>query len=208
MRIVTSWDDGDELDIKTAELLSKYKLPGIFYIANRTNHLKESEIYFLSRFFQIGGHTTSHPEDMKTLTGEVLAGDIETNKVWLENIIGKPINSFCYPSGRYNEETIEKAKAAGFVEGRTTIGMNTDEPTDLFRIKPTIHVRPDKYEGRNWLEVAKEQYNVAKEKDGYYHIWGHSWEVEKFKLWDELEQLFKYIYEDRNQRSENNTAQA
>jgi peptidoglycan/xylan/chitin deacetylase (PgdA/CDA1 family) len=199
MEIVTSWDDGDLLDIKMAQLLYKYKLPGIFYIANRTNHLPDHDIYFLSRMFEIGGHTTSHPEDIKLLKGDLLENDIESNKAWLEEIIGREVTSFCYPSGRFNDETVDAVKKAGFKEARTTGKMNTDLPTDLYRINTTIHARPDKYGGLPWLDVAKEQFEIAKAKEhGYYHVWGHSWEVENFKLWDELEELFKYIYEHRN----------
>ena len=31
--ITTSWDDGNKLDIKVAELLDKYGMKGTFYIA-------------------------------------------------------------------------------------------------------------------------------------------------------------------------------
>ena len=45
------------------------------------------------------------------------------------------------------------------------------------------------------LDYAKEQFRIAKEKDGVFHIFGHSWEIEKYNLWNELESFFKYIYE-------------
>jgi len=28
---------------------------------------------------------------------------------------------------------------------------------------------------------------------GVFHIWGHSWEIEKYKMWDELELFFKFF---------------
>lgn len=198
MTIETSWDDGDALDIKMGELLYKYELPGIFYISNRTNHLSDGEIHFLGKIFEVGGHSTTHPEDIKLLSGDALENDIESNKEWLEKIVKKPVDSFCYPSGRFNDETVAAVQKAGFKEARTTGKLNTEMPTDLFRISPTIHARPDKYEGQHWLNVAKEQFNLAKAKDSYYHVWGHSWEVEKFKLWNELEELFVYIHGNRN----------
>lgn len=200
LKICTSWDDGCIFDNRIAMLLEKYELPGIFYIPNISKLKKEQslsveEIKDLSEKFEIGGHTFSHPMDLKELDEKMLHIEIGQNKKWLESIIGKEIYSFCYPRGRYNEQVIEALIDLNFKEARTTVVLNTDLPQDNFRIATTIHAYPERleYHGRNWLELAKEQFDMAKNKDGYYHIWGHSLEVEKFGLWDDLENLFKYI---------------
>lgn len=197
---ITSWDDGCVFDNKIVALLEKYNLPGIFYIPNNCQLAEEQsldslEIKELSKKFEIGGHTFSHPMDMKLLDEVMLEIEIGQNKRWLERLIDKEITSFCYPRGRYNEQVIEKLIDLDFKEARTTLVLNTDVPQDNFRTAPTIHVYPNRqeYEGRNWLQLAKEKFDEAKKKDGYYHVWGHSWEVEKFGLWKELEELFKYI---------------
>ena len=201
----TSWDDGDKLDMKIANLLLRYDLPGTFYIPNdngtpKSVQLSEDQIRELSKLgFEIGGHTYSHPEDLKQLNSEQLKNEIEKNKKWLEDLIGKKITSFCYPSGRYNNNVINAVKRAGYEEARTTIVGSISHPEDSFRIKTSVHVYPDRkeYLGTDWLQFAKKLFDDAKRIKGYYHIWGHSWEIDKYDLWKGLEELFKYISKGR-----------
>ena len=126
-----------------------------------------------------------------------------SNKTFLENILSSigdvEVTSFCYPSGNYNEITIECLKKAGFLNARTTRVLSTDKPKEPFRTTTTVHVYPKRkeYKEETWLEVAKKLYKEAKDKKGYYHLWGHSWEIEKYSLWEELEDLFKHIKESR-----------
>ena len=82
MRIETSWDDGHELDLRLADLLRKYKLPATFYINTVSEEkregkdLSEDDIVSLAKDFEIGGHTVSHPPDMKALSKAVNASRI------------------------------------------------------------------------------------------------------------------------------------
>jgi peptidoglycan/xylan/chitin deacetylase (PgdA/CDA1 family) len=206
--ITTSWDDGHKLDLRMADLLDKYDLPGTFYIPNNCQ-LTEEEIKGLyERGFEIGGHTVSHPNDMKLLTAEECKKEVGDNKQWLEKTINDKLRLFCYPKGRYSEETMKIVKECGYVRARTVLVMNTDIPKDNMRVNPTIHVYPNRkeYKGFDWLKVAKQQFINAQEKrNGYYHVWGHSEEVNRFNLWDQLEELFKFIRNEQSNRNNNNT---
>lgn len=196
MKILVSCDDGNKLDLKLAELLKKYDIAGLFFIPNYCDHMSliDIDIMDLSRDFEIGGHTKTHPEDMKTLSLEQQIEEIVYNKVWLEAIIQKTLNWFCYPSGRYNEDTIKALKIVGFQKARTTyLGAKDDNP---LRTHPDIHIYPNReeYAGFTWFNYAKLLFDKKKE-DGAdtFHIFCHSWEIEKFNLWEETEELFKYI---------------
>lgn len=195
MKIVTSWDDGSQLDIKLSELLLRYELPGIFYISTVCELLPIDIKKLQTNGFKIGGHTNSHPQDMKLLDHDEQFEEIKTNKEWLEEIIGDRIKSFCYPRGRYNDVTIEILKELGFEEARTTTIFNTEEPEDIFRIQTSIHTFPNRpeYRGQHWLDLAKATFDLAKSKNGYFHVWGHSWEIDLYDEWDNVEKLFKYI---------------
>lgn len=59
-KIETSWDDGSELDLKLAKMLKKYCLPATFYLPYMCE-LNLTQICFLSKDFEIGSHTLSHP---------------------------------------------------------------------------------------------------------------------------------------------------
>ena len=200
MKIFTSWDDGHIEDLRLAEMFKSYSLPAIFFLSNAGLELSISNIENLSKDFEIGGHTTSHPSDIKIIPKEYLENDIKANKQYLEDIIRKPIDWFCYPRGRYNQETIDVVKDAGYKYARTTLVGHTNLNEDSYRIHTTVHAHPHRqeYQGKNWVEYAKEKLLEAKLKNGYFHLWGHSYEIEKFSLWNELEQLLKFIYEHKN----------
>lgn len=195
MKLVTSWDDGHKDDIRLAELLDKYNIPAIFYL-NNNSELSQGEIKELSKRFEIGGHTVSHPSDMKLLSDGAIEFEVLENKHWLEFLIGKSIKSFCYPRGRYDDRVVDAVKRAGYKEARTTVVMKTSLPRDKYRIATSAHVfqRPE-YSGVPWLTVALEQLDQAEAKgdNGYYHLWGHSWEITRDGLWEDLESLLKTI---------------
>ena len=195
MKIQSSWDDGKKEDLRIAKLLKSYQLNGIFFLPNKGLELSQGEIKELSNDFEIGGHTFSHPMDLKLLSEIEQKVEIELNKDFLEHITGKKIEWFCYPRGRYNEITIKILKEIGIKYARTTLVGNTKKPEDNYRIATSVHVHPSRteYKGQDWLEYAKEKFNVAKKEDGVFHIWGHGREVSKFNLWNDLKELFRYI---------------
>jgi len=197
MIIKTSWDDGSKEDLRLIELLKKYNLPAIFYIPN-TTELGGKEIFDLSKDFEIGGHTITHPMDLKLLSDKELRNEIEGNRNWLESIIGKRVKSFCYPRGRFDERTVKLLDELDFTSARTTLVGNTFVPVDSFRIKTSAHVYPFRreYSGDHWLDFVKKMFLMAKD-NGYFHLWGHSWEIEKHNLWGGLEEIFKFIKDNK-----------
>lgn len=197
MKILTSWDDGHIQDMRIFDMVSNYKLRSIFFLSNIELQLSMKNVKKIAESFELGGHTVSHPMDMKKLSSKQLIDEIENNKKWLEDIVGKNIDWFCYPRGRYNEIVMDAVKNAGYRYARTTLVGNTDYSVNNYRTHPSVHIYPTRkeYNGKSWLDYAKEQFRIAKEKDGVFHIFGHSWEIEKYNLWNELESFFKYIYE-------------
>lgn len=45
----------------------------------------------------------------------------------------------------------------------------------------------------NWPNLAKATFDYVYKNGGIWHLWGHCFEVEKYNMWQELEELFKYI---------------
>lgn len=192
-----SFDDGSLFDLQLAELLKKYNIPAVFYIPTCCEILPD-HIRELSKTFEIGGHTKTHPMDMKKLTDFQLKHEVKDNKEWLEYLTGKPVTKFCYPRGRYNERVVEVLKEVGFTEARTTIIGCLDKAVDPFRTNTTVHAfqRPE-YEGEDWLVYAKRKWREAKNRnDSVFHLWGHSKEIYKYNQVEKLEEFLKYINED------------
>lgn len=191
-RVEYSFDDGHQLDIKLAEWLMERGLTGTFYIPSNCE-LEEQQIKWLAdKGMTIGGHTVSHPI-MRELTYEMQLWEAKNNREWLQEVTGQPVLSFAYPKGKYDETTIKAVKAAGFAEARTTNVLSVGDMEDPFRTHTTIHIHPERreYEGRPLLGVAEEQIKTA--GNNTIRVWGHSWEIERYNLWDEFDQIVKML---------------
>lgn len=201
MKIITSWDDGDVLDLRMAELLEKYKIPAIFFIPIFNTEITSRQLIDISNnpLFEIGSHTLTHPI-LRDIEGKQAWNEISTSKIELEELIQKDVKSFCYPRGRYNADIISMVKKAGYVYARTTHVFNIYEKKGInLEAKPTIHAYNGRkeYNGEHWLKLAKMYFDKAKEINGLFHVWGHSKEVNRDNEWENLEELFKYIEQNR-----------
>lgn len=189
MNIETSWDDGTRGDLKLAELLNRYDLPGTFYIPG-TTELSDSEIRQLNDRFEIGNHSFSHPPDLKRLNNEEIERQIYLAEYSLLEITGKKPTKFCYPRGKYDNRAIEILKKRGYHSARTTdVGYFYSD--NQFRTRTTVHCAPRlEYNGVDWLAYGLRKLNEAAEKNGTFHVWGHSLELTKIDGWRKLKMLF------------------
>jgi peptidoglycan/xylan/chitin deacetylase (PgdA/CDA1 family) len=199
MKILVSCDDGNKKDFILARLLKKYNLTGIFFIANQSNKtdLTDSEIVKLYDMgFEIGGHTWSHPEDMKELSPKQLYLEIIKNKNYLENLIHNKLYWFCFPGGRHNQIVDDVVRKSGYMYARTTVIGKTKD-TDDFIQHTSVHVHNSRKEynsyGNDWVKFAEEQFFKAKANNGLFHLWGHSWEINGANEWGRLEKFLAFI---------------
>lgn len=203
MKIQTSWDDGFKYDLRIAELLRKYNFPGTFYIIidkiDNDGYLSWDDIKKLDADgFEIGSHSMTHPQDMKLLYDDQLQYEIQTSKEILESALGHNIKSFCYPRGRYDERALRLVAESGYIDARTTIVGNINPPEDELKTNTSVHAFPDRkeYKGLSWTHYGQIQFDRAKEReDSVFHLWGHSWEIEKKNQWETLENFLKYMKE-------------
>ncbi len=50
----------------------------------------------------------------------------------------------------------------------------------------------------SWLSMAKATFDVTIRNGGVFHLWGHSWEIEKYDMWKDFEGLLQYISSQKN----------
>lgn len=215
MNVIFSWDDGALEDIKLFDLHEKYEIPGMFFIPTRNREgravitpdiLRKVE----SKNILFGGHTENHTY-LTDIPIEMVEQEIVQNKVYLENELGHKIEHFCLPGGRYNEEIL-KIVYKYYKTIRTADTMNFKYKKEV--LKPTFHFYPrgnksllgNALRNKSYLKalniildyksdyfrlitnlVEKEQ-NVG---ESIIVIWGHSWEIEKYQLWDKLEKFMQ-----------------
>ena len=88
----------------------------------------------------VGSHSMSHPNlQSGNLTEEILNYEIKESKLELEKIICRNVDSFAFPNGLYNEQSIEFAKKSGYkylflVNNTTNIVDKAEEHFLLDRI--------------------------------------------------------------------------
>ena len=116
---------------------------------------------------------------------------------------------------RLNEKLLDLVKEAGYEGALGVEEYHLAPGDDPFSIPPTVHVYPfplrpiDSLRARfqpirriipylprlriplmalrNWSALATALLERAAETGGLWHLWGHSWEIEKYSMWDELE---------------------
>lgn len=138
--IVITFDDGYSNFYDNAfPELKKRKMTAVVYIISdfvgKDGYMTSDQIKEISSYgIEIGAHTKTHP-DLTIISNEKAREEIFGSKSALEQIIGKGIISFCYPSGKYNQETESLVKEAGYTFATTTTsGITTfSDPLALKR---------------------------------------------------------------------------
>jgi peptidoglycan/xylan/chitin deacetylase (PgdA/CDA1 family) len=91
--------------------------------------------------FEIGSHGVIH-EKLVELPGNILKETLVNSKGELERILKKPVDSFSYPYGRYNDKVIKMVESAGYklavsgLPGYDSFGDAGEHPLGLKRIDP------------------------------------------------------------------------
>jgi peptidoglycan-N-acetylglucosamine deacetylase len=224
--VLSSWDDGHPLDLKLAGLLHHYGLSATFYVpvTNRGGRSKQGMsdegVAKLSGSFEIGSHSMTHPWQLASLRPEQMEVEIRHSKSRLEEIIGKKIQSFCYPRGSWSPGVIDIVQKSGYTNSRAVEDFNLSRNEiaryGRFRIGCTIQARNrevftkqaflgDAFLVRhpwlgfklgdfgNWSRLAKFLFDKAWSRGGVFHLWGHSWEIENNADWARLEDVLSYI---------------
>ena len=217
--VTTSWDDGDCADLKLAELLQSKGIPGTFYVPihYRERPLGPADLRTLaSQGFEIGAHGSTH-RHLWGLPPEELALEVRPCKRILEDVLGKEVEMFCYPHGRYDANVVRALQDAGY-KGARTVRMLATRPTfEPFEMPTTLQVFPHarftylknvararSFESlqsllvhlprvRSWLQLGKRLFDAVLEKGGVWHLFGHSWEFEQLGLWDDIREIFDYV---------------
>lgn len=182
--------------------------------------MTDAELRSLSDGMEIGAHTLTHPilTDIPETDAE---REIRGSKTWLEGVTGKPCDMFCYPRGEWNETVKSIVKDAGFKGARTTDIFQFAPNADPFLTGSTLHLyhfpfrpvanrrfldplrraRPHLKElgvpltdYRGWSSMAQSVFRIARERNlPWFHLRGHSWEVESLGMWDELETFLMFV---------------
>jgi len=215
-----SIDDGHPSDMKMAELLSRHRLNGTFYIPitnrERRDVLSHGAIREIADVFEIGSHTHDHCYLTSLPPGQAQSQIID-GKHRLEEILGKKVAGFCYPGGKYDPGHRNMVESAGFRYARTTMNLCFAPGSDPFRMQTTLqfyphdwtvyvgnYIRNGNWSGRidglmvalkpnDWMTRLYCLFDWAATHGLSFHLWSHSWEIDRLDAWQELSDFLGYV---------------
>jgi peptidoglycan/xylan/chitin deacetylase (PgdA/CDA1 family) len=95
--------------------------------------------------FEIGCHSMTHPY-LPDLDDPGLHHEIADAKTVLEQILGKSVEHFSCPGGRYDSRAMQVARDAGFVTVSTSVPRANTAETDKFALGRVAIIRGVKTE--------------------------------------------------------------
>jgi peptidoglycan/xylan/chitin deacetylase (PgdA/CDA1 family) len=216
----TSWDDGHPLDLRIAELLARYGLTGTFYLPMESGRetMAPTAIRQISSLFEVGAHTLHHV-NLSAVSDTRAREEIMESKAWIEYVTGKRCAMFCFPKGHFRRSHLRFVKEAGYAGARTVELLSVDfpQPKAGISLMPTTiqafphtglayarnlakrfafgNLRSYVLHGRStdWLRLVESFQMLSLRKGGVFHLWGHSWEIEKQAQWRRLEEALRFM---------------
>lgn len=173
----------------------------------------------LAQGFEIGSHTRSH-RFLTTLDTSEAWRQISEGKQMLEECLGMPVRGFCYPGGHYRRIHLMQARAAGFDYARSTQNLRIDSGTQAFRMPTSAQFYPHPasvllrnfvsqrdwlpriaalriaLSEADWLQRLHRLLDLALARNGVFHLWCHSVDIERLQLWDELDAFLERVAHD------------
>lgn len=173
--MILSVDDGCASDVRLSELADKYGVETVFYWPVEWHSLAYEKGYRplsymdaldISIRHQIGSHTITH-RHLTNIPASEARQEIFESKVILENMFRKKIIRFAPPRG-YTNNDLSAFTMLHYQSQRLTKGENL------------VHIHPNSGANDNkpWRECIT---------DKTTELWCHSWELDKYNLWEELE---------------------
>jgi peptidoglycan/xylan/chitin deacetylase (PgdA/CDA1 family) len=140
--VAVTFDDGSETDLTcAAPVLRQLGFGATFYITagwlGQSGYLSRSQLRELGALgFEIGCHSMTHAY-LTDLDENGLQREIAEAKLQLEQIIGKPVEHFSCPGGRFDQRVATVAREAGYrsvTTSRMRANSKSSDPFSLGRI--------------------------------------------------------------------------
>lgn len=143
--VVITLDDGHwDLYTDVLPILKKYNAKATAYIipgfleGSDFLTIKQLQKVADSGLIEIGAHTVHHAW-LKGGSLEFVEEEVKQSKIMLERLIKKPVVSFAYPSGAFDEQAIKAVRKTKFQTAVSTVpGIENSNANRyfLFRIRP------------------------------------------------------------------------
>ncbi|MBU1998869.1 MAG: polysaccharide deacetylase family protein [Candidatus Omnitrophica bacterium] len=142
--IAITFDDGcRDVYIYAFPVLKKYNFPAeVFIVVNEVGLVQENRMSWdevnamqASGLIHFGSHTINHPNLAELTSEETIKNEIQGSKKILEEKLGRRVDSFCYPSGRFNAKSRKAVIDAGYELAVATNPGKGSPNDDIFALK-------------------------------------------------------------------------
>lgn len=201
-----SYDDGWVYDIRLVEIFNKYGMKATFnlnsgkYLPEDTVRerlkgklkLTEAKELYLKDGHEVAIHGFTHPFLERLKTSEVLT-EILSDRGAVERDYGVIARGMAYPYGTYSDTVLEALRMSGVAYSRTA--KTTEKfhfPADWLELHPTCH-----HNNPRLMELAQNFVEKMPDHNYYincmFYVWGHSFEFNRNKNWDVIEEFCQYM---------------
>ena len=210
VKVMQCWDDGVVTDLRLIELLRKHEAKATFnlnpawhgetraasswapagytgwsYKGFLPGKLAKHELLDVYSGFQVASHCMRHETAGTLPDADFLKAALDARR-FLEDLFQRPCRGFAWPCGKYTRELADAMLAEGFAYGRTT--ENSEHVIDSPH--PMILRSSGHFANNNFYEC----YEKAKQENGIFYFWGHSYEMmDSEGMWNQLELKLKFL---------------
>lgn len=184
-----SYDDGQIYDERVVDIFNRHGLKGTFHLNSdnlyleRADYVSAARVKELYEGQEVACHGRQHRCPSILGTGQKV-GEIIRDRIQLEQLTGSRVQGYSYAFGIFSAEDKEALKYQGIHYARTVRNSNNFfVPGDFMEWNPTCHHNDS-------LGMAEKFLNAP----GYVelplmYVWGHSFEFERNRNWELLEEL-------------------
>ncbi len=220
MCFTLSVDDGHPLDLQLAGRLAGHGIPATFYVPTTNCEgspvMSAPQLRSLASQFELGSHTAEH-RFLAQLGRAAAWRQVRDGKAALEDTLGRRVDGFCYPGGRYRREHVALVRAAGFTHARTTQNLRIDAGRQAFEMPTTLQFYPHPRRvlvrnfvsqrhwrlrhtslavalaERDWLGRLYALFSHACRQGAVFHLWLHTADIEALCLWQTLDDFLACV---------------
>ena len=154
--IIIAFDDGyEECYTYAAPRMMEHNFPAVifpltnylgkkndwepFFMQRKFHHLTKYQLIDLFKEgFEIGSHGKNHCH-LPYLKEKIVRSEIYESKLFLEELLGAEVITFCYPYGRYNQQIIKHVIEAGYQYAVGSPRLFSNHASDYTITKQSIY---------------------------------------------------------------------
>jgi peptidoglycan-N-acetylglucosamine deacetylase len=201
--LIMSYDDGLIEDIRLIKLFDENKIIGTFNLNSEllgttklwpqknalavvTKYVSKDSLLLIYKNHEIAAHSATH-KDFKNLNDSEILQEVNADIDNLNKLTKRKIVSMAYPFGNSNQHIAKLISNTGLTNARTVSDTYTFNLPDTFLLwHPTCH-------DSKALELLNDYLSLNNGKLSVFYVWGHSWEFNDAKRWNDISKFCKKI---------------